>query len=209
MYYRLDERNFIAGMPQLLGNEWSGKNLPTPPWVRGDGQRVRDLVRYIRGGLIELQGEFCIYCGLPFGETSGNQVEHIAPKGEGRYSQFTFEPQNLALSCSLCNGFEKKERAQYWDTVATLDPVYSLCTFHIVHPYFDDPEAELVLDYLNKQVLIKARTPKGQRTIDTFILDGEPLTNARGRIVRLEELELREAAAEQLARETVNYPVNP
>jgi uncharacterized protein (TIGR02646 family) len=204
IYYDLNQRTFIAGMPQLLGNEWSGNHLPRPPWPYGDAKKVKALTKFISESLEELQGNECIYCGMPFGVTSGKQVEHIAPKGEGRYPEFTFEALNLVLSCSLCNGFEKKERAAYWDTVETHDPIYANCTFKIVHPYFDDPQAHINLDYTNRKVLISAITPKGQRTIDTFILDSEALTTERGKIARLHELELREAA-EELAQQVLNY----
>jgi uncharacterized protein (TIGR02646 family) len=198
---------FIAGMPILIGNEWTGNHLPRPPWPYGDGIHVKALTTYIAESLQELQGDDCIYCGMPFGVTSGKQVEHIAPKGAGRYPRFTFEPLNLALSCSLCNGFEKKERDAYWDTIDLDRPNYEDCTFRIVHPYFDIPEQHIHLDYQHKKVLISAITPKGQRTIDTFILDGEPLTNARGKIARLHELELQ-AEAEGLAQQALNYQAN-
>ncbi len=203
--YTRDEWIFVKGMPQLVGNEWSGDHLPRPPWIWGNGIIIKALVASISVALNELQGDECIYCGMLFGVTSGRQVEHIAPKGPGRYPEFTFEPRNLVLACSLCNGFEKKERDAYWDTVDHRDPLYANCTFRIVHPYNDDPTIHLDLDYQNKKVLISAKTLKGQRTIDTFMLDGEPLTTARGKIARLHELELN-AANEELVAQTAVYP---
>ncbi len=54
------------------------------------------------------------------------------------------------------------------------------------------------------KVLISARTPEGQRTIDTFLLDGEPLTTERGKMVMLKALELS-PALEALVNQTIQF----
>ena len=196
-----DERDFIADMPELQGNEWEAKNLPRPPWVWGDGEKIKALKDSIRASLNELHGEYCIYCGMDLNVTSGNQIEHIAPKA--RYPKFTFERFNLVLACSLCNGFEKKERAGYWDTVAQPSDIYEDCEFRIVHPYFDEPEDHLELNRHGGKVLIKGLSAKGLRSIETFLLDGEPLTNQRGTLVIRQMYNLN-PAMEALVESTIS-----
>jgi uncharacterized protein (TIGR02646 family) len=169
-------------MPNLSGHEWDGK-LARPPWNWGDKTRLAALKSEISTALKELQGEYCAYCGMRFDVTSSSQIEHIAPKGNGRYPEFMFNVSNLVHACSLCNGFEKKEADAHFDTIAVLDANYELCAFNIVHPYFDDPEVHFRFTQAANRVLITHLTAKGQKSIEVFQLDGEALTSERGKMV--------------------------
>ena len=192
IYFIPEQMAFIRSMPELKGNEWKGDNLDKAVWSHGDGVKVKRLVRYISKALEELQGNYCIYCGMLFGVTSGKEVEHIAPKGDGRYPQFMFTALNLVLACSLCNGFEKKERKvprNYWDTIAgPAEHDYRDCEFTIVHPYFDDPDIHFDFVHVagnDPKVVIEGLTAKGLCSISTFKLDEEPLTTERVKHVEI------------------------
>jgi 5-methylcytosine-specific restriction endonuclease McrA len=112
--YTDEQKAFIASMPKLIGKEWdSNRKLSKPLWIRGDGTKIEQLKSHISTDLNTKQEPFCAYCGMKLNLTSNDQIEHIAPKGSGRYPQFMFEESNLILACSLCNGFEKKEKHEY------------------------------------------------------------------------------------------------
>jgi uncharacterized protein (TIGR02646 family) len=177
---------FINGMPSLQGHEWDG-SLARPPWAWGDQKKVGAIKNEISECLKELQGNFCAYCGMPFEVTSSSQIEHIAPKGNGRYPQFMFHVSNLVHACSLCNGFEKKEKAMYFNTIGVRHVDYEQCYFNIVHPYLDDPDDHYDLDIPNSKVLISHKTLQGQKSIAVFKLAEEPLTAERGKLI-MEEL---------------------
>ncbi len=77
-----------------------------------------------------LQSSRCAYCDCRI--IDGADVDHIAHKA--LYPQFTFEPRNLVLACTLCN---EKLKGRL-DTIDNLSKYYKSCKFKMVHPYFDD-----------------------------------------------------------------------
>lgn len=115
------------------------------------------LRKAIRTSLMDMQNNFCVYCGCPV--HGAEDVEHIAHKAT--YPQFLFTPKNLAYSCKICNQTYKGQT----DVVVHLDPDYDKCQFSIVHPYFDD------VDHFfdTKKVAIQIRaglSPQEQRKAD-------------------------------------------
>lgn len=179
--YSKEQQDFIDNMPKLNGSEWDKKRkLDYSIWNWGDGTKIDNLIDYIKEVLEKTQGLYCAYCGMRLKQTSNAQIEHIAPKGNGRYSHFMFYSSNLTLACSLCNGFEKKEKKEHFNTIGKLEPKYEDCYFNIVHPYLDNPEDHFDLgDPLNKRITISSKTLKGQKSITVFALDEEPQTNGR------------------------------
>ena len=191
IYYNANDRDLINHLQPHLAAQWQGK-LPGKRWgarTQRDGVKKK-----IRTALETLQGEYCCFCGLEFGETSGSQIEHIAPKGQ--YPQFMWVHNNLALACSLCNGFNKKDEV---DTVAVYNPDYEQCTFQIVHPYKDDPDLHFeFVDYANGQVILKYHTPEAERSRDIFDLDGPKQLRARGKLFMHKELGADQATEQRL-----------
>jgi len=180
VWYNPTQKGFINGMPVLQGFEWDGK-LPRPPWKWGDRQTIDALKKYINDSLQVVQENICAFCGMQLYVTSSPQIEHIAPKGNGRYPQYMFHSCNLVLACSLCNGFEKKEKKEHFNTVGRLDPVYERCYFNIVHPHLDDPDNHYDINRNGMHITISNLTLKGQKSITIFKLDEEPLTTERGK----------------------------
>ena len=181
LLYTKVQKKFIDNMPKLRGREWDSKRkLNYSLWQKGDGVEINKLKLYIKETLTQSQGEYCAYCGMKLDLTSEIQIEHIAPKGKGRYPNYMFHSSNLVLAFSLCNGFLKKERKENYDTIDRLDSKYEKSDFNIVHPYLDNPEDHLDLgDPQNKRITIKSKTIKGQKSITVFKLDEEPQTNGR------------------------------
>ncbi len=82
------------------------------------------------------QNNKCCYCKSELGYDIKNvDIEHIIPKS--KYSQFTFHPQNLALSCPGCNTSKGTQ-----DVLHKAIKLYprSGRNIMIVHPHFDDYE---------------------------------------------------------------------
>jgi uncharacterized protein (TIGR02646 family) len=183
--YNANHMALLARMPRLNGTEWDGP-LPRPPWKWGDGTKVNGLIISIKTQLKIIQGDVCAFCGMNLYVTSGAQVEHIAPKGIGRYPQFMFTPQNLAFACSLCNGFEKKEKKEHFNTIGVLNVDYVRCYFNIVHPHLDNPDLHYDIRRAERHITISHRTLKGQKSIAIFKLDEEPLTTERGKAIFVE-----------------------
>ena len=93
-------------------------------------RRETKLRKAIRTSLMDMQNNFCVYCGCP--TYGAEDVEHIAHKAD--YPQFLFTPKNLAYSCKMCNQTYKGQT----DVVKQLSADYDQCHFKIVHPYLDD-----------------------------------------------------------------------
>ena len=121
-------------------------------------QRETKLRKAIRSTLMDMQNNFCVYCGCP---THGEEdVEHIAHKAD--YPQFLFTPQNLAYSCKICNQTFKGQT----DVVRLLSTDYDACQFNIVHPYLDD--VDHYFDTSKLQIKIRSNlTPQEYEKADT------------------------------------------
>lgn len=168
----------------LTGNEWDCKADGFSNPVALQVTHRNQIKNSIKTQLKLLQGNDCAFCGLNLGSRVTHS-EHIAPKGNDLYPQFMFEPKNLILACSLCNGFEKKHT---FKTVVHLATVYSDCQFNIIHPYFDNPDdhLEYVPDPDNGLAyLIQVRktggveSSKGRQTVDLFELALPIMTEER------------------------------
>ncbi|WP_250255132.1 retron system putative HNH endonuclease [Chryseobacterium sp. Marseille-Q3244] len=174
----------IQFLKPLKGNEWDCKAENFRKYKRGLYSRRNELKSIIRQQLERLQGDNCAFCGLSL-KSRVTQIEHIAPKGKILYPQFMFEPKNLILACSLCNGFDKKHT---FNTIKTVNAIYNRCTFNIVHPYFDNPDdhLEYFLDpESNLAFIIQVReingvkSSKGLQTVSLFELDSNEMTQER------------------------------
>src|SRR5690606_19612567 len=86
---------FTAGESTIIAN-----NLSThTDWTKVVFNLIKEnIIAHLR---IQ-QDNTCCYCKYQLGfDIKQVDIEHIIPKSE--YGQFTFESQNLALSCPACN----------------------------------------------------------------------------------------------------------
>lgn len=182
--YSQTHENAILTFRPLQGNEWDCKAAGFSNPVALQVTYRNEIKNSIKTQLKLLQGNECAFCGLDLGSRVIH-TEHIAPKGSGLHPEFMFEPKNLILACSLCNGFDKKHT---FDTVVTSAPIYSDCQFNIIHPYFDNPEDHL--EYIpdpdnGLAYLIQVRktggieSPKGRQSVDLFELALPIMTEER------------------------------
>ena len=172
-------------------------------WDKPPDDIIKDLKANIRSQLLTNQNDICGYCGLDLGGTSEGQIEHIAPKA--KYPQFTFEKENLVMACHFCNGFSKKGNHH---TIDALDTVYSICTFKLVHPYFDDPSIHYQWISNDKKIIIGGLTPKGLYSIKIFGLDNPKMTELRGKKI-IADIVIASTITPQiddiLIQSTINY----
>jgi hypothetical protein len=101
-------------------------------WSRDEFEPLR---KSVRQHCSAAQNFRCCYCRHTRVSSSGNDwdIDHVAPKAI--YPQFTFEPKNLALSCSKCNELKGQK-----DTLGTKPKkIYPKTgkNFHVVHPHLD------------------------------------------------------------------------
>ena len=183
--YSSTDKTFIKNMPALNGNEWAG-NLDYAIWKWGDRVKIDALKRVIANKLVNIQGTNCAFCGMKLKVTSSGQIEHIAPKGPNRFPEYMFDKNNLVIACSLCNGFEKKERKDFSNTIGkNRGRNYKNEPFNIVHPKLDDPKDHYNLGVNEDKVVISHKTLKGQKSIAMLKLDDEPHTTERFKMLMM------------------------
>jgi uncharacterized protein (TIGR02646 family) len=149
-------------------------------WERGTNM-MRGIRSSITTQLDTIQNKKCCYCGLQLWETGRGEVDHIAPKASRQkpYPQFTFEKQNLALSCEYCNGSNKKGEK---NVVLQEDVIYANCKFKLVHPYFDNPNQHYEWINQRTKIVIRHRSWKGLYSIIIFQLKDQANARAKQRI---------------------------
>lgn len=146
---------------------WSGSVSSTS--VR---RKDRDqIVKSIKTQLKDIQKGYCYYCGFAFDFRGGEKGEsnihrdHIAPKN--LYRNFTFTPENLVLSCFICNGLDYKSN---YDTISHYSENYHECEFSIIHPYFDERSQHLDVNS-DGVISVINQSQKGRTTIKIFGLN--------------------------------------
>jgi uncharacterized protein (TIGR02646 family) len=180
--FSLIETAFLTRMPDLIGTEWTN-SLDYNLWLNGDRQIIDNLKQSIKAKLELIQGLNCAFCGMALRVTSSEQIEHIAPKGKNRFPEYMFHPNNLVLACAMCNGFEKKEKKVFCNTISNSGLTYETHLFNIVHPKFDNPIEHYDLGRNGNKITITSRTLKGQKSIAMLKLDEEPHTIERGKML--------------------------
>ncbi|KDM90279.1 hypothetical protein [Photobacterium galatheae] len=178
--YTLEEWYLAKALNQKNYDTWDDKLPGMPRGARADRDRLKDK---IKKDLKKIQRGYCAYCGILFmvrGGESHIQREHILAKNTDRYRKFTFEPLNLVLACSRCNGFDLKGSKDY---VTYYNEIYSLIETSIVHPHLDNIEDHLTA---NDSVLVEPvnSSPKGIKTISEFKLNEEAMLYLRGTYIK-------------------------
>jgi len=132
---------------------------------------IINLKRKIVESQLSLLNNSCTYCGSKFGIQSDAELDHFINKA--RKPDFTFEIQNLFVSCHKCNFPTRKgQRKTFWRD----NKKYSKCRFKIVHPHFDnvDKHFEYRINSNNQNLLIITINPltrKAKKTISFFGLN--------------------------------------
>lgn len=174
--YTEDELELINSYKPYKGNYWD-----RPPARKLE---LNSIKQNIKIQLIQTHDDECAYCGLTLKETSPGEIEHIAPKADNKYPQFMFTPENLCLSCRLCNGFSKKGNH---NTIEQYNDDYNRCSFTIVHPYFDNPDEHYGWVDNDIRIDIISLSSKASASIKMFDLAGEEQACGRAKQEMYEE----------------------
>lgn len=162
------------------------------------GKRVKN---EISKRLFVNQGLKCVYCeryliGL------GHEIDHFAHKAD--YPQFTFIPVNLFYSCKFCNSPGRKGQK---NTILNINSRYDRCTFSIVHPFYHNPEVEIVFSDADRIYFDRPNCSQlGQDTIDFFDWGDLLYSTIRSKILVNERLNPLTSVEEiQLIQESIAY----
>lgn len=163
------------------------RGLGVPEYKDWDSKKKvnKEIKKEIRKQLLTFQKDKCVYCRLKLGETSRDEIEHIAPRHN--YPQFEYTVENLAISCQHCNSSSKKGRK---DTIGTYNTYYNNCTFTIIHPYLDDVDYFLESDGAIIRIrsgLAEDERVKAKNTLDMFKLSDRVQVEAREKDLIYEE----------------------
>ena len=174
-----------------------GGSLKSNSW-----DKIRNSVKNeFSSKLFKSHGFKCVYCeryliGL------NHQMDHFAHKAQ--YPQFTFTPLNIFYSCGFCNSTERKGQN---NTVVTLNNKYDKCIFLIVHPYFNNYNAEVIYHDADRIYIDRnSCSVLGVNTIDFFRFDDDFYTLLRARTLLYERLNpLTSKQEKKLIQESISY----
>lgn len=198
------ETDFIKRLSQQLEQCWDGdlKPLIVANILPADAEKQREIIKdRIKERLLDIQGPFCIYCGIHKEIIGTLDREHIALKGS--YPEFSFTKQNLVLACGYCNRSEKKHIT---NVISVYDENYQNCEFSIVHPYFDNIEEHIELTFENANISLSPRngSVKGDNTLRLFRLtEYEQSAFRGGAYLRSKELQRLKKSARKKAAKVV------
>lgn len=142
------------------------------PWNGRSGARKVFVDRF-RVWASKNQHERCAFCMLSFGAGPRRtaDLDHLVPKANSKYPEWTYEALNLVIACSWCN--QRIKRAQDFLLPPKPAPThYSSVQLSIVHPYLDqDRSAHFLGGYLggaSKPRAIRGISSAGKATIKAF-----------------------------------------
>lgn len=177
----------------LLGREWGDQSVV-----------VETFKATLKSELRALQKGRCCFCRRVLFDDYATHLEHFVEKAQ--YAQYTFEVQNLALSCGTCNIQKNaqnrsllaylKARAKRGGKAVTprcqtltneLSPgtpfPLTAASYRWVHPYFDDYSNNILIE---RGWIFVGKTVKGVRTIRGVRLNALALVERRALMERLE-----------------------
>lgn len=182
-----EELNFVQTIYNSQAIGWTGKLEGLP---RGSAAKRDQIKQKIKDYLFTTQGQYCAYCcfnlEINFGAKGIRRahIDHILPKGNQKYKKFVFEPENLVLACSRCNGFAYKGEKDYGLNTHTDYPNINV---NIIHPYRDRFLDHLSLPRSGAILIIVNNSVKGQRTLDEFGLNELVMLCLRGAFVQVKD----------------------
>lgn len=126
----------------------------------------------------------CVYCDRYLLAT-GNQIDHFANKAA--FPQFSFAVINLFNSCIYCNSSSRK--GQKPTINVPFSNRYDQNHFSIVHPFFNNPDIEIVFKDADKIDYDWSNCSQiGKDTISFFGWGDTLMTMFRAKILRVERL---------------------
>lgn len=144
-----------------------------------NNELVQEFKDKVKAHYRQVQNEQCCYCRKNF---SGEakiviDIEHILPKGNGKFPEYMFSTFNLNVACKRCNMNIKGSKTDFvTDLTAVRNTPQNSELYKIVHPNYDDYFAHIkyltITENQYKFILyqVVAGSDKGKFTIDYFKL---------------------------------------
>jgi hypothetical protein len=133
-------------------------------------------------------------------------IEHVLPKGNGKYPELTFELRNLSVSCKRCNmGIKREDTSFYIGGQNDVAPFKS-ANYKFIHPNLDvaNDHLEILTMQHNEKLMIKyevvGASTKGRSAYEYFKLRTLEL-NSFDEAQDLAEVSPSESFPPELARE--------
>ncbi|MGA6840611.1 HNH endonuclease [Priestia megaterium] len=151
-------------------------------------KRSKDLVKKLRCYLnTEFEGK-CFYCQTDLNQgNAAFEIDHIVHKS--KYKWFTFRPENLTLSCRLCNTSKSQKETLNIDLQSKkykfVDYPQHPYDFEIIHAYIDNYEDHIELE---EGIFYKAKSEsdKGRKTIEVCSLHRLKLAEDKAKAMLIE-----------------------
>jgi len=173
-----------------------------------DEDEATPLKAKIKPFLLQRTVQCCCYCrrSMHGWHTMTIDVEHVLPKGNGHFPQFTFEIRNLSTSCKRCNmGIKRSDISFYLGGAGQADPFRSEY-YEFIHPNLDvaNDHLKIVALQVNDKTMVKYQiidgSAKGNSTYHYFELD-KIETNSFDEAQGLAELSVSEALPAVVSQE--------
>ncbi|KRF54839.1 hypothetical protein ASG97_05450 [Bacillus sp. Soil745] len=156
--------------------------------------RSSNLRRKIRNHLnSEFEGK-CFYCQTKLDQgNAAFEIDHIVHKS--KYIWFTYRPENLTLSCRLCNTSKSKKETLNSTLQTTkfkfIDYPQNSCDFSIIHAYIDNYDDHIKLE---EDLFYKAKDIKGAKTIEICSLHRLKLAEDKAKALLIKKQERKQAS---------------
>lgn len=116
------------------------------------------------------QGSRCCYCSMELQPNARVfDAEHILDKSG--FPEFMFHPENLAVSCVLCNMHKSAKTVLSDNTERPLSVPSDSAEYKILHPHLDEWSHHLRFDDLGRILPVEGSS-KGPDTISICAMDG-------------------------------------
>lgn len=147
-------------------------------------EHVDRLKKYLKSQLIRKFNSTCFFCKHNVSQANSySEIEHILTKSNPKYVNFTFNPNNLVLSCKVCNNLKSVDNV-LCDEKSAVDKVYlydeyplDSLDFKIVHPYLDDYDDHIKIEGIF--YLVVNDSEKGRNTIKFYHLSRLSLAESK------------------------------
>jgi uncharacterized protein (TIGR02646 family) len=173
--------SFTKRSKRKINKFWKDKkgSLNTDSWS-SIHRSVKNEVSY---KLLFNQDFKCVYCER-YLINLGHEIDHFAHKAVN--SRFSFNPTNLFYACRACNSPARKGS---YNIVMTYNNKYNDCEFCIIHPYFHNPDIEILFTDPDRVTFDWNNcSNRGKGTIVFFGFDDYTYTNIRSRQLVFERL---------------------
>lgn len=149
-------------------------------WDMEEAKPLKDKIKPV---LLAKTSHCCCYCRRSMHGWHGLtiDIEHVLPKGNGNFPQYTFELRNLSVSCKRCNMSIKKSDISFYSAGANEPNPFKSEHYKFIHPNLDniDDHLEFISEQRNAKIMIKY-----------FIAGDSHKGNYAHKYFRLEKLEI-------------------